>query len=346
MRVSDRTTARNYLKYLNKAQDSYAKTNQQIASGCRFERLSDDVSSGTRVLRTRMDMFESQKQLDNVKNINDEMSSTETSMMSINDLLSELHSTKLVKAMNESTAQSGRDAIASEVKAMRESILQFANLRYGKRYVFGGSNASSTAPFTAGKDGRIEYNGIPVDDIQKDTDGFFYMDGAGKRQNIPMDDPVYMDIGLGLKMTGKDVDPNTGFLLSYSGLDILGFGKDAEGKSNNLYNMMLDIEKTLKEYETTPGAKDKLGKLDAHLVKETDRFRGNITDIGSKTQMLDNMQTRLESVVDNYQNRITNLMGTDDKEAATQLSMNEYVLKAVLSMGSRILPISLMDFLR
>lgn len=341
MRVSDRTTARNYLKYINKAQSAYAKTNQQIASGNRFEKMSDDVSAGTRVMRHRMDLYKSEKHLDNVEAVNDELKSTESSLTAIGDILSEIHSTKLVKGMNETTGQSGRDAIATEVKAYRREILQYANLKYGKRYVFGGTNASFTEPFTEGSDGRLLYNGIAVDSIEKDADGYFYKDAAGVRQTIPMDDPIYMDVGLGIKMTGTNVDPNTGFQLSFSGLDVLGFGKSADGKSNNLYNILVDVEKNLRTYD-----KEKLGELDAHLVEQTDKFRANITDIGAKTQFLDTMQERLQNTVDNYKNRINNLMGTDDKEAATQLSMNEYVLKAVLSMGARILPTSLMDFLR
>ena len=47
MRVADKTTQRNYLKYLNNARTDYAETNMKIASGNRFTKLSDDVSAGT-----------------------------------------------------------------------------------------------------------------------------------------------------------------------------------------------------------------------------------------------------------------------------------------------------------
>ena len=78
----------------------------------------------------------------------------------------------------------------------------------------------------------------------------------------------------------------------------------------------------------------------------TDDFRGNLTDMGSKTQFLETMQGSLENNVDSYKIRIDNLMGTHDEEAIMTLSSDEYVLKAVQQMGARILPLSLMDFLR
>ena len=341
MRVSDRSSARNYLKHLNQAKSAFAKTNEQIASGNRFERLSEDVSSGTRVMRTRMDLYKTEKHLNNVQSINEELATTESTMMSIEDILSDVHSTLLVKAMSEEKGDTGREAIANELKSLRQELLQFANAKYGKRYLFGGSNASLSAPFSTGEDGRLQYNGIPVSSIQKDQDGYFYLDGAGERQTIPMDEDVYMDIGLGIRMKESRLDSDTGYLISYSGLDILGFGVNEQGQPNNVYDLLTDIENTLRDYD-----KEKLSKLDGHLVTVTDAFRANLTDIGAKTKFLDTMQTRLKNNVDSYKTRINQLMGTNDAEAATTQTMNEYVLKAVLQMGARILPVSLMDFLK
>jgi hypothetical protein len=57
------------------------------------------------------------------------------------------------------------------------------------------------------------------------------------------------------------------------------------------------------------------------------------------------MEINLTATIDNYEEKIYNLMGTKDAEEATNQMMNDYVLKAVLQMGSKILPMSLMDFI-
>lgn len=328
------------MKYLNKAKNNYAKTNEQVASGNRFEKMSEDVSAGTRVMRTRMDLYKSQKHLDNVKSVNDEMAVAEDTMMSMQDLLNNAHAL-VVKASSEDKGASGQEAIANEIKALKEQMLYLANSKAGKRFMFGGSNASLKAPFAVGDDGKLTYNGINMDSIQKDDLGYFY-EKDGVRQNIPMDEEVYLDVGLGLRMQGSNIDGTTGMKISFSGLEIMGFGVNAEtGLSNNLYNILDDIEKNLRTFDSTT-----LGKLDTQLTQRTTAFTGNLTDIGAKTKFLDNMQERLQSNVDSYKVRIDNLMGVDDKEAAMNLTMNDYVLKAVLQMGARVLPTSLMDFLR
>ena len=345
MRVADRSTTRNYLKYVNTAKGAYTATSEQIFSGNRFSRLSDDVSAGTKVLHTRMDKYKAETHLTNVSAVNDELVQAEDNMSSMNDILSRVHELA-IKAGSEDKG-SALEEIAIEIESLRTELLSLFNDKHGDKYLFGGSNSSLTAPFQKGEDGRLEYNGIPMDDIQKDDDGgYFYMetlpDGTTSKIPIPMDEDVYMDIGLGIKMNESQIEDGTGFLVSFSGLDIVGFGKDPEtGLSNNLYNNLLDLENNIREGNT-----DKLMKNADHLKTLTEDFGGNITDIGSKTKYLSNMEGRLEKNVDNYSMRISGLMGTDDTEAATTLAMNDYVLKAVQQMGARIIPVTLMDFLR
>lgn len=334
MRVSDRATNRSYLKYMNKAKADYAKVNEQIASGNRFQTISDDVSAGTRALRIRMDLDRTNKQLENVKTIAEEFKTTEDTMLAMNDILKDVHGLAL-KAANGDKRQN-TETLANEIKNLKEHLIYLANTKYGKKFVFGGSNASASAPFKAGADGKLQYNGIDIDSIKKDADGYYY-EKNGNRQNIPMNEDVYMDIGLGTKTNAE----NSGFLISHSGLEILGFGEDDEALSNNIYNILNDLEENIRNYDS-----DAIGKLDTKLTSITDKFRGNLTNIGSKTKYLDTMKDRLSGNVDSYKTQISNLVGTNDTEAATTQAMNDYVLKAVIQMGSRILPISLMDFLR
>lgn len=340
MRVTDKTIGRNYLKYLNGARYDYEQTTNRIATGKRFTQLSDDVSAGSRVLSTRNDRYKAEKQLDNIKSINEELASAESSMTSINDILSKISSEILNKAVNGTNDQTIRDAYANEVQNLRNELLQFANSKYKEKFLFGGTNASG-APFSIDETtGRLKYNGVLVDDIKKDADGYYYEDATGNRQDIPMDDDVYLDIGLGIKMAGTAVDPSTGFKISYSGIDIMGFGKDADGNSNNLFNALVDIEVALRS-----GDVDKVGQLNNKLQEQRNDFGKHLTDMGSKTQYLDTMEQRLTNTVDGYTSRIQDLMGTVPGQEETTLMMNDYTLKAVLQLGSRVLPISLMDYL-
>ena len=341
MRVADKTTQRNYLKYLNNARNDYAETNMKIASGNRFIKLSDDVSAGTRMLNSRVELFKSEKQLSNVQAINSEFKAVEDSMMSMNDVLNEIIGTKLEKAATETTGEAGRVTIASEIKSMKEELIQFANMKFATKYPFGGSTAK-VAPFSLSDDGKLLYNGIDVDSVQQRADGTrYYVDANGVEQDIAMDNPLYLDIGLGVRVDGDEFNSVSGFEASFSGIQILGFGKTEDGMPNNLINILTEIEDKLINYD-----QEEFGKLQKHLTDRVDVFRTNVTDIGAKTNFLDTMETRLTNQVDNYKFRIDELVGINDAEEATQQSMNDYILKAVIQMGSKILPVSLWDYLR
>lgn len=340
MRVVDRATSRNYMKYLNQAKTAFAETNERIANGRRFTAMSEDVSAGTRVLRARTDMNKVETQLDNIKSIQSELSTTEDSMTSINDVLSSVVGEKLLAAMDDPKGESGRTALANEISSLRQEILQFANTKFSTRYLFGGSNSSRNAPFSTGTDGKLLYNGVDVSQVQRRADGsFFYLD-AGEEKDIELDEKVYLDIGLGIQMNGTTTDPNTALQVSYSGLEILGFGTDEDGEPNNIFNILVDVEQNIRFFD-----KEKLGDLHAQLTEASDRFRANLTNIGAKTKMLESMQSRLEKTQDSYKTKIKDLMGVDDAEEATNQTMNDFVLKAVLQMGANLLPVSLMDFL-
>lgn len=344
MRIADRSTARNYLKYLNQAKADLAETNERIASGKKFEKMSDDVAAGTRAMRTRAEKVKAETQYGNVKAINEELTVAETAMSAINDAIKLVYGERLNAAMSEEKGESGRLAIANEIKAVRQQILQLANTKHSARYVFGGTNAGTEEPFSLNEQGRLLYNGIAVDDIRQRADGTFFYENGGVETEIPMDEDVFIDIGLGIRMNGARVDPDTAFKVSYSGLSILGFGKkgnDPQGQPNNILNVLTDIEANIRNFNLTA-----LNSYHTQLGALADKFRANLTDIGAKTSFLEGTETRLKDMIDHSQKKISGLMGVDDAEESIKQGMNEYVLKAVIQMGARLLPVSLMDFLK
>lgn len=360
MRVADSTTVRNYLNYLDQSKTNYATTNLRIASGDRFTAISDDVSAGTRVLRVRADKNKAEEYYSTVKSVDDQLSVTENAVSSINTTLATVH-TKILKAETATTGDSGRATISKEIDNLKSEVLSYLNTKYNNSYALGGSG-SATAPFTVNSDGKLAYNGYEVANISYDTQNkkYVYMAGTSEQKDIPMDSDVYADIGLGLQMkttttgTGasaittatSDVQSDTAFKVSYSGLEVIGLPKDGTtaagtGKANNIYDLLTNISTTMQSNDITT-----LGTLDKQLTTMKDDFVDQLTDIGTKTSYLDSVKNSLETKIDSYTNQISNLMGIDDAKEATNQTLNDYVLKAVLSMGSKILPVSLMDYVK
>ena len=342
MRVADSTTQRNYLSYLDQAKTNYATTNARISSGERFTTISDDVSAGTRVLRVRADKSKAEEYYSTVKSVNEQLSVTESGITSINTTLQSVH-TKILKAENDTTGSSGRETLANEISALKSEVLQYLNTKYNNSFVLGGSGSTS-APFSVDStSGALKYNGVEVSKISYNstTGDYTYVDG-GETKTIPMNSDVYADIGLGLKMTGSDVQSDTAFKISYSGLDVIGVSTASDGSAaNNIYDLLSKIETAMRSDDTST-----LGTLDTELTAKRDTFSKFITDVGTKTSYLDSIESSLETKIDSYTSQISDLMGIDDAKEATNQTLNDYVLKAVLSMGSKILPLSLMDYVK
>jgi len=348
--------SRNYLKYLHKSQANYMEINQRLASGNRFTKLSDDVSAGSRVLRARMDRYKAEKQMENAKEALETLKGAEDSLRAINDRITDILEHRAIKALNDPTGDFGQDILAREIQSMMDEILQYANNVYGKKFSFGGTNAW-TAPFVVDADtGKLRYNGVDMDSIRwvpdlvdpsdpgagtLDTGRYMGLDTKGDLVKVPMDDDIYYDIGLGIKIPKTEVVSTTAFRLSYSGPEVFGFGVDDLGISSNIYNVLAEIQKGILDFD-----REHVETWHTKLHTLADKYRANLTDIGTRTRFLDSMVGRLTNQIDNHTEKIFNLMGVDDAEEATNQMMNDYVYKAVLQLGSRMLPLSLMDFIR
>lgn len=335
MRVADRTVNRQYLSNLNSVKSDFQKTSQQISSGNRFTAVSEDVSAATRVLRLRLSMHKEEVQHETVGYVYDELSAAEDNMSDINDILAEVYEIA-IKAQNGTYDDDDLAIMGTEVKNLKEQVLNILNTKYNERFTFGGSNSSSQEPYSFDDDGDVCYNGYKVDNISKNDDGdYIYTDPDTFTETlIPMENDVYFDVGMGITMQGSQVDTTTAFKVSFSGLDFIGVGND------NILTLLQNMEDALNS-----GDVDSVGTIESRLTIRTKEFRANITEMGSKCNFLDNRLSTLERSIDTAKIRIDDLMGTDYEDAIIELSMNEAVLTALQNMASRILPNSLMNFI-
>ncbi len=339
MRVTNRSISRNYLKQYNTAYSNYAETNAKIASGYSFTSASENVSSSSQLLKARTAQYKVDAQLENVERYTEEVGTTEDTLSTYNDILTEIHSELMVKAQSETTGDTGYSAIAEQIGELKDELVTLMNQQYSGKYLFGGTNASS-APFTLDSNGYLSYNGIAVDDIEQDSDGYYYLDSSNNRVDVPMNDSMYIDIGNGIAMTGNQVEDGSALCVTYSGLDVFGCGTNSAGISNNIINVLTELQTAVENGDTEDMAtyNNQLGELQ-EVVQITQ------TDVGVKQNVLERAQSRLELLSDNYNTRISNLIGIDDAEEATNQSLNDYVLKAVLAVGASLLPTSLMDYI-
>ncbi len=345
MRVTNNYLTRNYLGNLNSALDLYNKSGNKLNSGRKFSKMSENVSDGTRALTIRTQAYKNEQIQENVKKAGESLTVAESNLMSILDIVDNINS-ETIKALN-GTNDSVSGIFETDFNAIKEQIVEFANCQYNNTYVLGGTNTQSI-PFTV-QNGNLMFNGVDVNTISKTTDGKF-TDGTNE---VPFSRSIYIDIGINMTVKNGAVDPRTAFDMSVSGLDCLGYGTsqitydDNEGNKhtitapNNVYELIDEMAKCLeqKDYE-------KLAGLNDHLRKGFDNLNKKISDIGVKTNYLERHTSRLEDESDVLEEIQVNLEYIKDTDELINNKTMEFAWLLTLQYGSKMLPQSLMDYVK
>lgn len=344
MRVTNNYMTRNYLGNLNKALDLYNQSGNKMNSGRKFSKMSENVSDGTRALSIRTQSYKNEQLQENVKKAGESMTVAESNLTSILEIVENLNA-ETIKALN-GTNDSASNIFSTDFNSIKDQIIEFANCQYNNTYVLGGTNTQSI-PFTV-QNGDLMYNGINVNDIKK-TNGKFFVGNT----EVPFSQSIYIDIGINMTVKNGEVDPRTAFNMSVSGLDCLGYGTsqitydDNDGNKhtitapNNIYELIDEMSKCLdnKDYE-------KLAGLNDHLRKAFDNLNNRISDIGVKTNYLERHTSRLEDEEDVLTEIQVNLEYIRDTDELINNKAMEFSWLLTLQYGSKVLPQSLMDYVK
>ena len=160
MRVTQGMMVGNFLNNLNNNFKIMDKIQEQMSTGKRINRPSDDPVGVVSSLRLRTGLTEAEKYLSNVDDAKSWLDTTDTALGQAGDILQRVRELTVYGA-NDTLSQAARDALAKEVHQLREQVVQVANSTYDGRFIFGGFQ-TTTAPFTGagvytGDTGTINY---------------------------------------------------------------------------------------------------------------------------------------------------------------------------------------------
>jgi flagellar hook-associated protein 3 FlgL len=288
--------------------------------GTKFSRSSDDVSSALQAFNIRRALSRTELYQSNINEVKGVLEQTETTMMGINEILVQAQ-TSLVQGSNGTMSTDAREAVADIFDSLQEQLLKLANTNFAGKYIFGGTNTTSN-PFTVSS-GKLYYNGQDVDSAVVDSD------------------EVYIDLGLGLTFDGSGaLQKNTAFSISTPGNTLLGYGKDADGWSNNAYNYLGEVAASLRS-----GDMSNITKQSAKLTDMADNMMVTVAGIGEKVKFVEFLDDRYASDTLNLQKRQSEVEDVNLAEAYTNYTMAQTTYTAALQMGAKIIQKSLLDFM-
>ena len=341
MRITNKMITTQYTRSLNRLAAELNRLNNQVSSGRKFAKASENTSAAVKAFQLRKDMSRIEGYKENIAHAKSTLTNAESALMHIEELM-RTTTEKIITGLNDTQSWEERAIIATELRSLQAQLLQTLNSTASDSYYFGGTN-TETKPFEV-IDGKLYYNGYDLDlPLPAGTPE----ENEAKLKELASD-TLYIDIGLSVKFdpaTGE-IDEGTVFGYSIAGINVVGSGTttvEGEEVSNNFYNLLGALAA---EFESENYSHAKADALFGHLKDASQGIMRTITEIGAKTSYLDFMAERLEDQDFNLQERQVDVEGIDPAEAIINFEAQKFAYNATLQMGARIIQPSIFDFMR
>jgi flagellar hook-associated protein 3 FlgL len=185
MRVTPQMMSQRFIKNTERNNSEIAKIQQQISSGRKFEKISDNPSDALKGLSYRSSLMQIEQYQKNVQDGIDWLTATDDALGNATDVLHRIREL-ILQASNDTTDQNIKQNLANEMGNLKEQLGTVANTTFGGKYLFSGTN-SSYPPYqnkmltTVGQSEMIWNTGQGQNvKINASADSVFWVDG----QNI------------------------------------------------------------------------------------------------------------------------------------------------------------------
>ncbi len=318
MRITNNMMSNNYLSALNKSLERQSKVQEQLSDGKAIHRPSDDPIKTIRSLRfnTNLAMNEQFTQ-----NINDSLSWMETTDGAMNDLSSVMIRIKELAISADGTKPvDALNAVGAEIDQLINQAITIGNTKIGDRYIFAGQ-MDDTKPFE-----RKQITD-PLSNTVKDV---VVYNGDINKISMLIKPGIANPSEDSINLTGNDVFGPTTFQYGNPTMDVF----------SQLIQIKEELQKTAPD--TAWISNVGLGNIDSIHSKQLKEY----TQLGARMSTYEMAKNMLEN---NSTVIIGDVAANEDLDIAAAIieqKNSENVYKAALAVGAKIMPLSLVDFLR
>lgn len=293
MRVTQGMLASNSLRNLSNSYTQMGKYQDQLATGKKITKPSDDPVVAMKGMYYRSNLSEVEQYKRNLSESYLWMENSEAGVEHVNEALQRVRELT-VQGANGTLSESDKQAVAKEIEQIKKDIMTVANTQVAGRYIFNGTNTSQP----------------PVSDVGT---------GAPQANLNTSDYMVEVSRGVSLK---ANINPENVF-------------------SQKLFDTLQGIQESL-------GGTDSgdLNSLLGDLDKQMNILSAERSELGARYNRLEMVESRIST-----QEVIATRILSDNEDADLErvivdLTTQESIHRAALSVGARIIQPTLMDFLR
>ncbi|WP_145139532.1 flagellar hook-associated protein FlgL [Paenibacillus sp. Y412MC10] len=317
LRVTSNMMNSQLLLNLNRNAREMNNTQNQLATGRKLNRPSDDPVGITYSLRYRSELASNDQYTSNVDSALSWLDFNDTVLSEAGDVVQRLRELT-TKAANGTNPQSALDSIKQEVSQLKEQLIDIANSKLNGKYVFNGE-AYDKKPYDFPKndDGTSNTTGLNADGSSN---------GMGIADIVTDKGFINFSVGESVKLP-----------INMTGTDVFGNGNDPD----NIFTIIENISKNLDDGNFA-GLSSQLELIDSR----TEKMLTSRAELGAKTNRIELMQDRLSDLNINLTDLQAKTEDADYAELIMNSKIQENIYNASLSAGSKIIQPSLVDFLR
>ncbi|WP_026684751.1 flagellar hook-associated protein FlgL [Heyndrickxia coagulans] len=141
MRVTQSMLANNFLNNLNTSYSKLAKYQEQLSSGKKINKLSDDPLSAMKGISYRRTVAQVKQYEDNFAEASTWIESTNDGLDEANKVLQRIRELT-VEGATDTKTPTDRQSIADEVEQLRDQLVNIANTKVNDKYIFNGTSTT------------------------------------------------------------------------------------------------------------------------------------------------------------------------------------------------------------
>ncbi len=310
MRVSTSYLLNNLTRDIAEQLGRMQKLSEQVSTGKRVRRPSDDPLAASRALAIRALKAGVAQHKASVDYARGWLAATEGALVKTHEVLSDAADIAL-RGANDALSEDERRALAEEVNGLIHELVGLANTQHDGSYVFGGLRPG-TKPFLL-----IEDPGDP---------------------NYPV---LYQGAD-GVKEV--KVESGTTIRVNTNGGEAFMQGIAAAG-GRNLFQILVDLRDHLLQGDSSPTFESDMAADIAAVDAGCDETLKIVTGIGAKTRRLDRVLARLSENEVELEALLSRTEDADVVRAVTELQLQETVYRAALGAAAGVMRASLLDYL-
>lgn len=362
MRITTKMTADNSLFNINEGRIRLDRLNEKISSGKQVNRPSDDPVATRKILDVESQIKNSNQSISNIKTGQTWLSLTGTGLEGLLSTVMEIKSTAGQAVSGISDPVKKADMLG-QLKLFRDQLMDYTNSQVGNQYIFSGFK-SEKAPFaptsipadmTAGSpaitniDATNLYPGLPIT-------------GPGIPANSTVAAITTPGVGGAITISNPATATATPGTLTFTGMyqgteDQLNI--DVGGRAPVPVNVSagavlrgtqggVDIIRTLDNLVAAISNDDVAGIQTANndLDQANQQVLSAVSDVGMRKARLDNALSSQERNSNTLRAIHDGMQNIDMAAAAIALTQQKTAFDAALAATAKIMPLSLLDYMR